>query len=206
MQPLVSREFAALVQRCSCAPCAALRSALGAPAVRIAHARELRDRLGPLSHADKRLLGLVGLGYSNRKISGRLRLTEEVVKRRLYGLFAKIGVRSRTAAALRASELGLVPYQDQAERAAAPLPPNVVTLLTAEERRTLGLVGQGLSNKEIGRALHLAESTVKNRLSAIFRKLGVPDRTQAALLAVRLGLVRVEVGRRPTRRTLQTSV
>jgi DNA-binding NarL/FixJ family response regulator len=81
-----------------------------------------------------------------------------------------------------------------------------VTLLTAEERRTLGLVGQGCSNKEIGRALHLAESTVKNRLSAIFRKLAVPDRTQAALIAVRLGLVRVEEDRHPKRRKLQKSV
>ena len=121
-------------------------------------------------------------------------------------LFTKIGVRSRTTAALRAQELGLVSDLGAAKPVAAPVPPNVVTLLSVEERRTLGLVGEGLSNKQIGRALHLAESTVKNRLSAIFRKLTVPDRTQAALIAVRLGLVRVEEDLRPKRRKLQKPV
>jgi DNA-binding NarL/FixJ family response regulator len=152
------------------------------------------------------VLGLLGLGLSNRQIGEQVGLSEELVKHRLYVLFSKIGVRSRTAAALRAHELGLVPDQGWADAAAATVPPNVVTLLTAEERRTLGLVGQGRSNKEIGRTLHLAESTVKNRLSAIFRKLAVPDRTQAALIAVRLGLVRLEEDRPPKRRKLQKSV
>jgi DNA-binding NarL/FixJ family response regulator len=152
------------------------------------------------------LLGLVGLGFSNRQIGERVGMTEELVKHRLYALFPKMGVRSRTAAALRAHELGLVPDQGEAKPAATSVPTNIVTLLTAEERRTLGLVGEGLSNKEIGRALHLAESTVKNRLSAIFRKLAVPDRTQAALIAVRLGLVRVEEDGHPKRRKLQKSV
>ena len=206
MQPLVSREFAALVQRCSCAPCAALRATLGAPVVRLAHANELRVRLGPISHADKRMLGLVALGLSNRQIGERVGITQEIVKHRLHLLFPKIGVKDRTAAALRAHELGLVPDQGEAEPVAAPVPPDAVTLLTAQDRRTLGLVGEGLSNKEIGRALNLAESTVKNRLSAIFRKLAVPDRTQAALVAVRLGVVRINEDGRPNRRKLQKPV
>src|SRR6266700_3017287 len=83
MQPLVSREFASLVQRCSCAPCAALRATLGAPVVRTAHAGALRGRLGPLSHTDKHLLGLVALGLSNRQIGEQVGLTEELVKHRL---------------------------------------------------------------------------------------------------------------------------
>ncbi len=150
------------------------------------------------------MLGLVALGLSNRQIGERVGMTQEIVKHRLHLLFPKIGVKDRTAAALRAHELGLVPDQGAAERVAASVPPDAVTLLTAQDRRTLGLVGEGLSNKEIGRALNLAESTVKNRLSAIFRKLAVPDRTQAALVAVRLGVVRInDEDGRPNRRKLQ---
>lgn len=61
--------------------------------------------------------------------------------------------------------------------------------LTDRERDVLALIAEGKSNKEIGRALDLTEGTVKGYVSAIFEKLNVSDRTQAAMLAHRSGLV-----------------
>jgi DNA-binding NarL/FixJ family response regulator len=61
--------------------------------------------------------------------------------------------------------------------------------LTAREREVLVELARGRSNREIARALRVSEKTVKTHVSSIFGKLGVADRTQAALHAVRSGLV-----------------
>jgi DNA-binding NarL/FixJ family response regulator len=66
-----------------------------------------------------------------------------------------------------------------------------VDLLTERETDVLRLLAQGHSNKEIAQALHIAEQTVKTHVSHILDKLGVPSRTQAALYAIRSGLVAV---------------
>jgi DNA-binding NarL/FixJ family response regulator len=57
--------------------------------------------------------------------------------------------------------------------------------LTSREREVLAELAQGRSNREIARALHVSEKTVKAHVSSVLAKLGVQDRTQAALLAVR---------------------
>jgi DNA-binding NarL/FixJ family response regulator len=60
--------------------------------------------------------------------------------------------------------------------------------LTEREREVLGQIAQGRSNREIARALFVSEKTVKTHVSNVLAKLGVADRTQAALFAVRHGL------------------
>ncbi|MCW2504206.1 MAG: two-component system response regulator [Actinomycetia bacterium] len=64
--------------------------------------------------------------------------------------------------------------------------------LTPREHEVLRLVARGLSNRLIARELALSEKTVKAHVSAVLAKLGVADRTQAALYAVRSGLVSPE--------------
>ena len=63
--------------------------------------------------------------------------------------------------------------------------------LTGRETEILRLVGQGRSNREIARQLYISERTVKNHLTHVFGKLGVPDRTRAALYAVKNRIVEV---------------
>jgi len=58
--------------------------------------------------------------------------------------------------------------------------------LTEPERKILELIGQGLTNRQIGERLFLAEKTVKNYVSSLFAKLGMERRTQAAAYAVRV--------------------
>lgn len=61
--------------------------------------------------------------------------------------------------------------------------------LTEREKEILALVAQGQRNREIARRLFLAEPTVENHLHRIYRKLGVSTRTEAAIRAVREGLI-----------------
>jgi DNA-binding NarL/FixJ family response regulator len=86
----------------------------------------------------------------------------------------------------------------RAERALADLrvscsdasdPPSGAGGITTREREVLRLLVAGYSNREIGRALFVAEGTVKNHVSSILGKLGVRDRTRAALKALELGYV-----------------
>lgn len=61
--------------------------------------------------------------------------------------------------------------------------------LTEREKEILSFVIKGATNREIAQELLLSEQTIKNRLSAIFRKLGVRNRTEAALYAIQEGLL-----------------
>ena len=67
--------------------------------------------------------------------------------------------------------------------------PDSPEALTEREVDVLRLLAQGQANKQIARNLQIGEKTVKTHVSNILAKLGVPSRTQAALYAVRIGLV-----------------
>lgn len=65
--------------------------------------------------------------------------------------------------------------------------------LTAAERKILQMLVGGNSNKEIAFDLNVSENTVKTHVKNVFEKLGVSDRTSAATLAIKRGLVRIDV-------------
>jgi two-component system, NarL family, response regulator DevR len=95
------------------------------------------------------------------------------------------GVR-RVAAGESLVDPSLVSRVLERVRAGAPQAPPELAALTQQERRILGLVAEGLTNRQIGERLFLAEKTVKNYVSSILAKLGLERRTQAAVLASKL--------------------
>jgi two-component system, NarL family, response regulator LiaR len=93
--------------------------------------------------------------------------------------------------AIKAAAAGQVQLSPQAaarlmREVRAPESPET---LTERETEVLRLLARGRSNKEIAHDLTIGEKTVKTHVSNILSKLGVPSRTQAALYAVRIGLV-----------------
>ena len=60
-----------------------------------------------------------------------------------------------------------------------------VSALSAQEKRVLDLIGDGLTNRQIARETGLAEKTIKNYVSSLLAKLGVESRTQAAILVTK---------------------
>ena len=93
--------------------------------------------------------------------------------------------------AIRAASLGHVQLSPKAaERLLREIrAPESPEKLTERETDVLRCVAEGKSNKEIAKDLFISETTVKTHVSNILMKLGVPSRTQAALYAVRIGLV-----------------
>ncbi|GLX96304.1 response regulator transcription factor [Herbidospora sp. NBRC 101105] len=89
--------------------------------------------------------------------------------------------------AIRAVHGGQVALAPEAAEAMLT-PSSEAVALTDREREVLALIAGGRSNREIARALDVAEKTVKTHVSNVLMKLGVQDRTQAALYAVRHGL------------------
>ncbi len=92
--------------------------------------------------------------------------------------------------AVHGGQVLLAPEAAEAVLAASPESDtaDAVAMLTERERDVLRLIAAGHSNREIARELVIAEKTVKTHVSNVLMKLGVQDRTQAALYAVRHGL------------------
>lgn len=89
---------------------------------------------------------------------------------------------------------GKAPLADHARAAPAAageerMPGGTEGLLSTRELRILDLIAHGGSNRQIAQAMELSEQTVKNAVSSILRKLGVTDRTQAVIAALRAGWV-----------------
>jgi DNA-binding NarL/FixJ family response regulator len=121
-------------------------------------------RAGALGYLLKDVSGSE-LAEAIRKVAAGGALVEPSVARKVLAEFARL------APPVRAPDAGL------------PEP------LSSREREILALLSQGLSNREIATRLSLAEGTVKNHITTILQKLGVEDRTQAALRARELGLL-----------------
>jgi DNA-binding NarL/FixJ family response regulator len=103
------------------------------------------------------------------------------------------------AAAIRAAVAGQLHLDPAAAKALASglrAPRSTADALTAREREVLTLVATGCSNRQIGRHLGVAERTARTHVSNILAKLGLVSRTQAALWAVKEGLVEPAAGER----------
>jgi len=86
-------------------------------------------------------------------------------------------------AAVRAVHEGHAPLDPRVAGVLLPDAPRTGSGLSAREDEVLGLVAEGLANKQIAARLGISERTVKAHLGSIFRQLGVADRTSAALWA-----------------------
>jgi LuxR family maltose regulon positive regulatory protein len=75
------------------------------------------------------------------------------------------------------------------ERPPRPAAQPLIEPLSERELEVLSLVAEGLSNRDVGRRLHVAESTVKSHLNSVYGKLGVRNRTQATAKAKALNLI-----------------
>jgi DNA-binding NarL/FixJ family response regulator len=116
----------------------------------------------------------------------------EAMRAGAAGYLLKDAQPAELLAAIRSAHSGGSPlHPDAAARLVGELrrPPDAAAELTAREREVLELLARGLPNKTIALRLSLSEKTVKAHVSAVLRKLGVSDRTQAALKAVRERLV-----------------
>lgn len=141
------------------------------------------------------------------------RLATEAPETRVI-LFTSFSDRDGIVAALDAGAVGYLLKDAEpqelhnairaAVRGEAPLAPKAAAALLAErgphfadvpeltgrEREILGLVLDGMANKQIARRLGISEKTVKGHLTNLFQRIGVTDRTQAAIWAERSGIFR----------------
>jgi len=118
-------------------------------------------------------------------------IVTDVVRAGAIGYLLKDASGDEVIRAIKSAAAGEVHLSPQA---AARLVRDVRTpenpqALTARETEVLKLLAQGKSNKEIAQALKIGEKTVHSHVSNILSKLNVPSRTQAALYAIRTGLV-----------------
>jgi DNA-binding NarL/FixJ family response regulator len=86
----------------------------------------------------------------------------------------------------------IVPEDTEEVRRSEKLRQEMMEALTARELETLSLLALGLTNQQISESLYLSVGTVKTHVHRIISKLGVSDRTQAAVLAIRLRLISTE--------------
>jgi DNA-binding NarL/FixJ family response regulator len=108
----------------------------------------------------------------------------EAVRAGAVGYLLKDCTPDELFAGVRAAAAGHVPLDPRVAGALLPgraKPPR--ELLSEREQQVLRLAAEGLANKQIGRRLGISESTVKVHLANIYRRIGVADRTSAALWA-----------------------
>jgi NarL family two-component system response regulator LiaR len=116
----------------------------------------------------------------------------DAIRAGAIGYLLKDVLKADLLQAIRAAAQGQPTLHPEAQRqlmrhVTTPATRSLVDELTPRERDVLRLIVRGQSNKEIADSLRVTEGTVKGHVSAILSKLGVADRTQAALYAVKHG-------------------
>ncbi len=162
------------------------------------------------NHPDVLLLDLSMPDIDGIEVTRRLRDASPDTK---VVVFTSFSDRERIVQALDAGAVGYLLKDAEpdelhaavqaASRGEAPLTPRAAAVLlahrrerpaeielTPREREVLGLVVDGLANKQIARRMGISEKTVKGHLTNLFQRIGVADRTQAALWAERTGALR----------------
>ncbi len=104
--------------------------------------------------------------------------------KQIGGQDLRTAVRSVAAGSSLLDPAAAAAVLDRVRRAAAPAAP--LARLSEQERTVLELIGEGLTNRQIGERMFLAEKTVKNYVSHLLAKLGLERRTQAAILSTEL--------------------
>jgi DNA-binding NarL/FixJ family response regulator len=107
------------------------------------------------------------------------------------GLLPRTSNARQIVAALHAVVQGLLVFDEMLLAAPSPVPAelDLVEPLSARELQVLRHLAEGLSNKEIARAIGVSEHTVKFHVNAILGKLGAQSRTEAVVKATRAGLI-----------------
>lgn len=143
----------------------------------IAATRMIRER-----HPDVQVVILTSF-------SDRARIVE-ALEAGAVGYLLKDATPAELESGIRAAARGETPLHPRAASAllSGTVRADSAPSLSAREREVLRLVAEGLPNKLIARRLGISEKTVKTHLTSVFRAIGVDDRTQAAMWAVRNGL------------------
>jgi DNA-binding NarL/FixJ family response regulator len=105
------------------------------------------------------------------------------------GYLLKDSEAAEVAAAVRSAHRGEIQLDPAVTKPLSSGGNDITSLLTSRELEVLRLVGAGKANKEIAAELVISERTARTHVSNVLRKIGVSSRTQAAVLAVREGLV-----------------
>ena len=148
----------------------------------ISACREIRSMLPDVAclmftayEDDQALLGAVMAGAAGYLLKGTpVREVVEAVRDVAGG---KSILDARAAQRIMAQLRGGIPGSSQSD--------DRVASLTAQEKRVLDLIGEGLTNRQIAERMSLAEKTAKNYVSSLLMKLGLQRRSQAAVVAVR---------------------
>ncbi len=137
--------------------------------------RELRSRMPEL-----KVIMLTSYSDDEALFEAILAGASGYLLKQILGSDLVTGVRTVAAGGSLLDPTAATAVMERLRRAAEPAGP--VATLSEQERTVLELIGEGLTNRQIGERMFLAEKTVKNHVSSLLAKLGLQRRTQAAVL------------------------
>jgi DNA-binding NarL/FixJ family response regulator len=139
-------------------------------------------------------------GLNSQQIAGRIGVSESTVRSHISHILTKLGLEGRSALlrALRQARSGgacplpqdvvdCLGFKGQPPAQSATHEPESSATLTQREIEVTTWLARGLSNQHIGNRLHISEATVRTHVSRLLKKLGLSNRVEAALFALRQG-------------------